>query len=209
MTGPDRDRFAHRDTEPDTTDVPSSSRGLLRGATAAFAALVVAMGCTRRASQEPQPPGPDEAWIASTCYVAHPDTTGWKRYEFADISIWVPPEYHIGGISTRSVSFRNATATLSLSVSTDPRPPVYSAGRPDRASKEVACEALYGGYRGVVSASYDYRRYTLSAEWDGSSFWEPDDWRKKLRATISTGRLRDATALRDALHTIRAKREMP
>jgi len=194
---------------PNTARMPSSSRRLPLVFAAASAALALAMGCARPASQEPQPPGPDEAWIASTCYVADPDTTGWKRYDFADISIAVPPAYHIGGISTRSVSFRNATATLSLSVSTDSRPPVYTAGRPDRASKEVACETLYGGYPGFVSASYDYRRYTLRAEWDGRSFWPPDDWRKKLHATISTGRLRDAIALRDALHTIRAKREMP
>jgi len=181
----------------------------IRHSVAAGAALLVALACAHPASQEPQPPGPDEAWIASTCSAADPDTTAWTRYDFADISIAVPPEYHIGGVSTRNVSFRNATATLRLAVTRDPRPSVYSAGRPDRASKEVACTSLYGGYPGIVSAGYDYRWYSLTAEWDGSPFWVPTDWRKRLIATISTGRRADAILLRDALHTIRAQREMP
>ena len=66
-----------------------------------------------------------------------------------------------------------------------------------------------GGYPGVVMATARANRFSVYAEWDGEPLWGPGDWRKRLFARITTGSLRDAQRLRDALHTIRRSTSSP
>ena len=71
-----------------------------------------------------------------------------------------------------------------------------------------------GGYPGVVMATTrpsrtnQYSaRFRLDAEWDGAPLWGASDWRKRLVARMTTGTIRDAQRLRDALHTLRVARD--
>ncbi len=166
--------------------------------------LCLAVAC----SSAPPPgtaPRPEEAWIATTCLPASPDTTGWKVHRFSDIEMAVPAEFTARNRTSRSIEFVHLSTTLSVQVSTSPtRTIFYPAGRPAREKEEAGCSGSLGGYRAVWNATARANRFTVLAEWDGTPLWGADDWRKRLVASITTGRLGDAQRLRDALHTIRA-----
>ena len=181
---------------------------------ATLAVLCLTAGC----SNAPRPgtaPRPEEAWVAATCLPAAPDTTGWKVYRLSDVELAVPAEFTVRNRTSRSIEFVRGGSVLSLLVSTSPtREIFYAAGRPALAKEEAGCTSSIGGYPGVVMATtrasrsrFDAERFRVDAEWDGAALWGPDDWRKRLIARMTTGSLRDAQRLRDALHTIRVARD--
>ena len=174
---------------------------------ASLMVLCLTAGC----SSGPQPEGaprPEEDWVAATCLPASPDTTGWKIHRLSDIELALPAEYTPRNRTSRSIEFVHLGSQLTLAVSTSPtRDLFFPAGRPARAKEEAGCMSSIGGYRGVVEAVARANSFSVYAEWDGEPLWGPGDWRKRLIARISTGRLRDAQRLRDALHTIRAIRD--
>lgn len=168
-----------------------------------LAALPLAASC----SSAPQPgtaPRPEEDWVAATCQPASPDTTGWKIHRFSDLELMVPAEFTVRNRTTRSIEFVHLGSLLGLLVSTSPtRDLFYAPGRPARAKEEEGCASSIGGYAGVVKATARANRFTVHAEWDGAPLWGANDWRKRLIASVTTGSLRDAQRLRDALHTLR------
>jgi len=174
------------------------------------AILSLAIGCS--STPEPETASrPEEAWVATTCSPAFPDTTGWKVHRLSDLELLVPPDFTARNRTSRSIEFVRAASTLTLLVSTSPtREIFYAAGRPALAREEAGCASTMGGYPGVVMAtsrpdrtSWTTARFRVDAEWDGAPLWGADDWRKRLVARITTGTLRDAQRLRDALHTLR------
>jgi len=162
---------------------------------------------TASCSSTPRPdsaPRPEEAWVAATCLPAAPDTTGWKVHRFSDLELALPAEFTARNRTTRSIEFVYLGSVLSLAVSTSPtRAIFFAAGRPAMAKEEAGCTSSIGGYPGVVEATARANRFSVNAEWDGEPLWGPNDWRKRLAASITTGSLRDAQRLRDALHTLR------
>jgi len=126
----------------------------------------------------------------------------------SDVELAVPAEFTVRNRTSRSIEFVRAGSVLSLFVSSSPtREIFYAAGRPALAKEEAGCSSSMGGYPGVVMAVARANRFSVSAEWDGAPLWGEDDWRKRLIARITTGSLRDAQRLRDALHTIRVARD--
>jgi hypothetical protein len=126
----------------------------------------------------------------------------------SDVELAVPAEFTVRNRTSRSIEFVHLGSVLSLLVSTSPtRDIFYAPGRPALAKEEAGCSSSIGGYAGVVKAVARANRFSVSAEWDGGPLWGPDDWRKRLIARITTGSLRDAQRLRDALHTIRVARD--
>lgn len=172
-------------------------------ACATLAVLCLTAGC----SNAPQPgtaPRPEEDWVAATCRPAAPDTTGWKVHRLSDVELAVPAEFTVRNRTSRSIEFVHFGSVLTLLVSTSPtRDIFFAAGRPARAREEAGCSSSMGGYPGVVMATARANRFTVRAEWDGAPLWGPNDWRKRLVASITTGSLRDAQRLRDALHTLK------
>jgi hypothetical protein len=170
---------------------------------APLAVLCLTVSC----SSAPRPdnaPRPEEEWVAATCLPAAPDTTGWKAHRFSDLELALPPEFNARNRTTRSIEFVHLGSVLSLLVSTSPtRDLFFAAGRPAKAKEEAGCPSSIGGYRGVVEATARANRFSVHAEWDGEPLWGPTDWRKRLIARVTTGSLRDAQRLRDALHTLR------
>ena len=168
---------------------------------------------TAGCSSAPQPgtaPRPEEDWVATTCSPAAPDTTGWKVHKLSDVELLVPADFTVRNRTSRSIEFVRAGSLLSLLVSTSPTPGIfYAAGRPALAHEEAGCPTSMGGYPGVVMATARANRFSVYAEWDGEPLWGPGDWRKRLFARITTGSLRDAQRLRDALHTIRRSASSP
>lgn len=173
---------------------------------------------TASCSSTPQPETasrPEEAWVATTCSPAFPDTTGWKVHRLSDLDLLVPPDFTARNRTSRSIEFVRAASTLTLLVSTSPtREIFYAAGRPALAREEAGCASSIGGFPGVVMATtrpdrarFTTARFRVDAEWDGAPLWGADDWRKRLVARITTGTLRDAQRLRDALHTLRVARD--
>lgn len=162
---------------------------------------------TARCSSAPRPgsaPRPEEDWVARTCLPASLDTAGWKVHQFSDLEVSVPAEFNFRNRTTRSIEFVHFGSVLSLLVSTSPtREIFFAAGRPLKAREEAGCSSSIGGYPGVVMAVARANRFSVTAEWDGGPLWGENDWRKRLVARITTGSLRDAERLRDALHTIR------
>lgn len=174
---------------------------------ASLMVLCLTAGC----GSGPQPEGaprPEEDWVAATCLPASPDTTGWKIHRLSDIELALPADFTPRNRTSRSIEFVHLGSQLTLAVSTSPtRTIFYAAGRPARAKEEAGCTSSIGGYPGVVMATARANSFSVSAEWDGEPLWGASDWRKRLIAQITTGRLRDAQRLRDALHTIRAVRD--
>jgi len=174
-----------------------------------LAVFCLTMSC----SSAPQPdtaPRPEEQWVAATCSPAAPDTTGWKVHRFSDLELALPAEFTVRNRTTRSIEFVHLGSVLTLLVSTSPtREIFYAAGRPALAKEEAGCTSSIGGYRGVVEATARANRFSVNAEWDGEPLWGPNDWRKRLSASITTGSLRDAQRLRDALHTLSVVRKTP
>jgi len=169
-------------------------------------ALLAALCPTVSCSSAPRPdtaPRPEEAWVAATCSPAAPDTTGWKVHRFSDLELALPAEFNARNRTTRSIEFVHLGSVLSLVVSTSAtRNLFFAEGRPAKAREEAACTSSIAGYRGVVEATARANRFSVYAEWDGVPLWGPNDWRKRLAASITTGSLRDAQRLRDALHTL-------
>jgi len=170
-----------------------------------LATLILTASCS--SAREPESvPRPEENWVAATCDRESPDTTGWTRHAFSDLSIAIPPGYTVSNSSSRAVQFRRGTGSLALSIRTDVRP-VDLHARPDRTKHEKACPVMVGGYPSeILSTSYG-QAFTVQVEWDGRSFWPAGDWRRSLSARITTSRANDATILRQALWTIRADRD--
>jgi hypothetical protein len=129
----------------------------------------------------------------------------------SDVELSVPAEFAVRNRTSRSIEFVRAGAVLTLLVSTSTTPEIFfAAGRPALAKEEAGCAMSLGGYPGLIMAttrpsrtSLTAARFRVDAEWDGASLWGPNDWRKRLFARITTGTLRDAQRLRDALHTLR------
>lgn len=152
-------------------------------------------------------PRPEEDWIAATCDRASPDTTGWTRHRFSDLSIAIPPGYTVSNSSSRAVQFRRGTGALTLSIRTDVLLPDLHA-RPDRPKHEKVCPVMIGGYSSEILSTWYGQTFTVIAEWDGRTFWPADDWRRSLSARVTSSRVHDATILRQALWTIRADRDV-
>lgn len=153
---------------------------------------------------------PEEDWVATTCSPASPDTTGWRLHQFADLEIRLPSDFRVRSPTTRSVEFTNGPSVLSLAVGASAtRAIFFAAGRPARAKEEAGCETTIGGYPSAIMTVARANAFTVNVEWDGEQLWGPDDWRKRLIASVHTSRLRDAWRLRDALHTIRPVRVPP
>jgi hypothetical protein len=176
--------------------------------------LLATLLLTASCSSAPKPETnsrPEEDWVATTCSPASPDTTGWKVHQLSDLELWVPADFTVRNRTTRSIEFVRARSVLTLLVSTSPtRTIFYAAGRPALAKEEAGCTMSMGGYPGVVIAttrpsrrSVTDDKFRVDAEWDGAPLWGANDWRKLLVARITTGTLRDAQRLRDALHTLR------
>lgn len=167
-----------------------------------------AAGCARSPRPDAAPVPDNVAWIRSTCAYESPDTSGWCRHHFADLSIAVPAEYAVSRPTERSIRFVRGTGTLTLSIATS----VRSAGlhaRPARPQNEASCFLTLGGYPAVVAATAYGHELRLDAEWEGVHFWPPGDWRRRLHAIVMASRARDATVLRQALRTIVADRDTP
>jgi hypothetical protein len=161
------------------------------------AALVACAAC----APAPDPPEPlslaaDQQWVQSVCEPASPDTTGWPRYQLGNISIAVPPEYRRGRIQGFSLQFSRGTSTMSIMLGRQTAFNLLGYNLPG----QVGCEAQYGGYQTDVLSWHGRGEYLAVAIWDRLN--EPDE-RNSVRATIRTTRLRDAQAMRMALHTIR------
>lgn len=175
------------------------------------AVLLATLSLTAGCSSAPQPDGvprPEEDWVAATCLPAAPDTTGWKVHRFSDLELALPAEFNARNRTTRSIEFVYLGSVLSLQVSTSAtRNLFFAEGRPAKAREEAACTSSIAGYRGVVEATARANRFSVFAEWDGEPLWGPNDWRRRLIARITTGSLRDAQRLRDALHTLRVSRD--
>ena len=182
------------------------------------AVFLATLSLTASCSSTPKPETasrPEEAWVATTCSSASPDTTGWKVHRLSDLELWVPADFTVRNRTTRSIEFVRAGSILSLVVSTSPtREIFYAAGRPALAKEEAGCTSSMGGYPGVVMATtradrarFDAAGFRVDVEWDGAPLWGPNDWRKRLVARITTRNLRDAYRLRDALHTLRVSRD--
>lgn len=172
--------------------------------------LVSTLSLTASCSSAPQPEGvprPEEDWVATTCDRESPDTTGWTRHRFSDLSIAIPPGYTVNNSSSRAIQFRRGTGSLALSIRTDVRLPTLSA-RPDRTKHEKACPVMLGGYPSEILSTWYGQSFTVIGEWDGRSFWPAGDWRRSLSARITSSRVSDATILRQALWTIRADRSV-
>jgi hypothetical protein len=172
--------------------------------------LLLTAGC----SSAPRPgsaPRPEEQWVATTCSPAFPDTTGWKVHQLSDLELSVPADFTVRNRTSRSMEFVRARSILTLYVSTSPtREIFFAAGRPALAKEEAGCTTSMGGYPGVIIAttrpsrrSATDDRFRVDAEWDGAPLWGANDWRKRLVARITTGTMRDAQRLRDALHTLK------
>ena len=167
---------------------------------------IAAVACSRSGSADVIPAVDNVAWIAATCTPESPDTTGWSRHRFSDVSIAVPPDFTVSHPTTRAIGFRRGTSTLSLSIGTHERSFGLMAA-PDRSQHEKACPVMIGGYASEIAATWYGQSFSVEVEWDGRNFWPPGDWRQWLHASVTTTRLRDATVLRQALWTIRADRD--
>lgn len=176
------------------------------GMSACLLVSVVAAGCARRAPGNVAPAAENVAWIAATCSGELPDTTGWTRHRFSDLSIAVPPGYAVSNPTSRAISFRRGTGVLILSIETQLRS-VGLHARPDRTEHERTCPVMPGGYAAEILSTWYGHNFTVGAEWDGRNFWPAGDWRRWLRASVTASRLQDATLLRRALWTIRADRD--
>jgi hypothetical protein len=194
-----------------TDDVNRRSIMIAQGSRITVWAVLAVLSLTPGCSSAPRPgtdSRPEEDWVAATCLPASPDTTGWKVHRFADLALAVPAEFTVRNRTTRSIEFVNRGSLLALQVSTSAtRDLFHAAGRPALAKEEAACVSNLGGYRGVIEARARANRFSVSAEWDGGPLWGPGDWRKRLIAQMTTGSLRDAQRLRDALHTLSAVRD--
>lgn len=182
------------------------------------AVLLATLSLTASCSSTPKPytsARPEEAWVATTCSSASPDTTGWKVHPLSDLELRVPADFTVRNRTSRSIEFVRAGSLLTLTVSTSPtREIFYAAGRPALAKEEAGCSSSLGGYPAVVMATtrpdrarFDAEGFRVDVEWDGAPLWGSNDWRKRLVARITTRNLRDAYRLRDALHTLRASRD--
>jgi hypothetical protein len=188
----------------------ATSKSRLPGGPSLLVPLAVL--CLTVACSSAPPPGtaprPEEAWIATTCLPAAPDTAGWTVHRFSDLELAVPAEFTVRNRTSRSIEFVHLSSVLSFLVGTSPtREIFYPAGRPAKSKEETGCSSGISGYPGVVMAVARANTFSVVAEWDGGPLWGIDDWRKRLVARIGTSRLRDAQQLRDALHTIRVVRD--
>lgn len=134
--------------------------------------------------------------MRSVCDPASPDTTGWPRYQLGNISIAVPPAYRRGRPQGFSLQFSGGTATMGIMLGRQSAFSLLGYNRPG----QVVCEADYGGFPTEALSWRGRGEYFAVARWERLN--EPDE-RNSVQAIIRTTRLRDAQALRMALHTIR------
>jgi hypothetical protein len=179
---------------------------LWRTSVAGALTLAVLAACARRGTSEVAPAADNLAWVASTCSEALPDTTGWTRHRFSELSIAVPPGFTVSNSSSRAIRFRRGSSTLILSIGTQLRS-IGLYARPDRTDHEKACPVMPGGYAAEILGTWYGQTFTVSAEWDGRNFWPAGDWRRWLHASAGSSRVSEATLLRQALWTIRADRD--
>jgi len=121
--------------------------------------------------------------------------TGWTRHQLGNISIAVPREYRRGRSDGFSLRFRRGTATLGVILARESAFSLLGYNHPG----QVVCEALYGGFQTEVLSWRGQGEYLTVARWERLN--EPNE-RGSVLAMIRTTRLRDAQALRLALHTI-------
>lgn len=164
----------------------------------ALVPVLVALAACAPSPDPPEPvsPSADQAWVQSVCDPASPDTTGWPRYQLGNISIAVPPGYRRGRLQGFSLQFRRGTSTLGIQLGRQSAFNLLGYNLPG----QVGCEAHYGGYQTDALSWHGRGQYLAVALWERLN--EPDE-RNSVLATIRTTRLRDAQALRMALHTIR------
>jgi len=183
--------------------IPHGSRITAFGVGCVWTALGLGavVGCARRGNPEPASLTADQEWVQSVCLPASPDTTGWPRYQLGNMSIAVPPEYRRGRTNGFSLRFSRGTSTLTVMLGRQSAFTLLGYNRPG----QVVCEADYGGFPTEALSWNGRGEYLAIARWDRLN--EPDA-RPSVQAMIRTTRLRDAQALRLALHTIQRSSSM-
>lgn len=137
----------------------------------------------------------DQAWVRTVCDPASPDTTGWPRYQLGNVSIAVPPEFRRGRDRGFTLVFSRGSASMAITLTRESSMGLQGYNQPG----QVVCEAYYGGFQTEALAWHGQGQYQAVAQW--ARLNEPGE-RNSVQAMIRTTRLRDAEALRLALHTI-------
>ena len=160
--------------------------------------IPVLLSCAWATSRDPAPPTPDAAWVQSACGAGSPDARDWPRYRLGDIRIAVPPEYRVSAGTPFSLAFSRGRSELRLTLHRNAKYEFDANNRPRPGMKW--CEAHFGGLATEVLAWFGAGYYAVVARWQ--AVWGGQDEGKWLYAQIVASRLRDATLLRQALHTI-------
>jgi hypothetical protein len=163
-----------------------------------MAVLVLCAACSSaRSDPETSSPNADREWVQTLCERIMPDTTGWPRYRLGNISIAVPPEYKRSRFTGFSLRFTRGDKTI-MTVALGQESAFHLLGY--NLPGQAGCDTYYGGYATDALSWSGRGEYLAVARWQRLN--EPDE-RPSVQATIRTNRLRDAIALRAALHTIR------
>ena len=182
--------------------------------------VVAACSSSSQATPELDVPSSDEAWVASACQPASIDTTGWRHYRLGDLTIEVPSEYRPSGApDPYRLVFRGPGGSLMLYMHRSVRDAFDGSNSPRRGQNW--CNGSLGGNRAEILSWFEpftgQRRDTRGGELVlGATYnfvaqlpasWGGQDEGKWLFIRIGASRLRDARALRDAVHTIRPAKD--
>jgi hypothetical protein len=177
-------------------------------------------GCSRNhGGQGVDVPSSDAAWVASACQPVSIDTTGWRRYRLGDVTIQVPPQYTPTRFAGYDFAARGPGGTVWMQLHRNAR---YTWDGINVARRgQNWCNGSLGGNQAEILAWFEpfsgQRRDTrvgeliLAATYNFAArlpaSWGGQDEGKWLFIYIGASRLRDAHALRDALHTLRPVRD--
>lgn len=182
------------------------------------ACVLAACSSGQGAAPEVNVPSSDQAWVNSACDASSVDTTGWRRYKLGDLTIQVPPQYTPTGYAGYDFAARGSGAIVRMRLHPQARY-VFDGYNVARRGQNW-CKGSLGGYQAeilswfepfdgnrrdtrggelIMEASYNFVA-RLPASWGGQ------DEGKWLFVYIGASRIRDAYALRDALHTLAAVR---
>jgi hypothetical protein len=180
--------------------------------------VLAACSSSQGADPEVNVPSSDQAWVASACDAASIDTTGWRRYRLGDLTIQVPPQYTPTGYAGYDFAARGHGGTIWMRLHPQARYAFDSYNIARRGQNW--CRGSLGGYQAEILSWFEpfngNRRDTRGGELIiGASYnfvarlpasWGGQDEGKWLFIYVGASRLRDAYALRDALHTLSAAR---
>ncbi|HEX9563181.1 MAG TPA: hypothetical protein VF981_04390 [Gemmatimonadaceae bacterium] len=161
--------------------------------------LATAAGCSANPTPQEQPRvSPDQAWVQGACSPESFDATGWPQYRLGDLLISVPSRYRVSHTIPYTVLFRNANATLTLTLHRNARYLFDTANRPRPG--QVWCGTHYGGYGAEVISWHEGFVFGVAARIEAT--WGGQDEGKWLYAVVTTSHLDDARRLRHALRSI-------